>query len=157
MTPIYGWGKKGKKIIIKNAIPKKRYTLICAINKNKVIGYKIIKGSANAVDFKEFIIEIIKKIRGKKYLLMDNARIHHSKIVKEYMYKTKNEIIFNAPYSPEMNPIEHLFSKIKGIIRNKKTNTETKRLIKNIEKALSKVTRKEIENYYKKSLNFCEK
>ena len=38
MTPIYGWGKKGKKIIIKNAIPKKRYTLICAINKNKVIG-----------------------------------------------------------------------------------------------------------------------
>ena len=85
---------------------------------------------------------------------MDNARIHHSKIVKEYMYKTKNEIIFNAPYSPEMNPIEHLFSKIKGIIRNKKTNTETKKLIKNIKKALSKVTQKEIENYYKKSLNF---
>ena len=59
---IYGWNRKGKKIIkpkyIKN---KKRYTIITGINNKKVIYYKIIKDSAKKEDFYNFIEEMINK------------------------------------------------------------------------------------------------
>ena len=114
LLPLYGWNHKGKKLELKTTINKKRYTVICGISNNRIIHYDIIKNSANAMDFKNFIINVINKSPDIKYLLVDNARIHHSKIVKDYINTTEKELLFNVPYTPEYNPIEHLFSKVKG-------------------------------------------
>ncbi len=40
---------------------------------------------------------------------MDNARIRHNKILKEYMMNNNINSIYNIPYSPEYNPIEKIF------------------------------------------------
>ena len=48
-----------------------------------------------------------------------NARIHHAKIVKEYVLKKKITLKYNPAYSPEFNPIELIFSKIKINFRKK--------------------------------------
>ena len=75
------------------------------------------------------------------YLLMDNARIHHSRIVLDYIDTTNHQIIYNVPYCPEYNPIELVFSKFKSIIRKKIINNNTN-LIKNIKIAFNKITKK---------------
>ena len=146
----YGWGLKGKQIIKKINNLRKRSTIICAISREKILYYKIIKGSANAEDFLSFLKGL--KIKNK-YLLVDNARIHHSKIVKEYMHSLTNKFIFNVPYSPEYNPIEIIFSKFKTALRKMK-NISTTKLIKNIKKSFNKINKKDIVNSYNKCLMF---
>jgi transposase len=154
IKPLYGWSIKNKKIILKTQISRIRYTVITAISTDKVVHYEIIKGSANAEHFKNFIINMINKGITNKYLLLDNARIHHANLVKSYITTTTNKFIFNVPYSPEFNPIEHVFSKIKYIIRSKKNNNNSTKLIKNIKDSFKKVNSNELLNYYKKSLTF---
>ena len=61
-------------------------------------------------------------ITTNKYLFLDNARIHHACVVKEYIANTTNQLLFNAPYSPEFNPIELVFSKVKNLVKTKKNN-----------------------------------
>lgn len=149
---IYGWSMRGTKIskIIRKL--KKRYTVICAISKAKIIHYKIIKGSANAQLFKQFVEELVIKGVKNKYLLMDNAKIHHSKILKKYMDLSENKILYNVPYSPEYNPIEQLFSKLKLIIRRKLNNQNPKNLKDNIKTSLKRISSNELNNYYTNSL-----
>jgi len=101
----YGWGPIGKRIYIEINSSWIRYTVICAVSNKKIITTKIIKGSAYAVHFLDFLKNNLSNLNNK-YLLLDNSRIHHAKIVKEYMNTSSNKLLFNVPYYPEFNPIE---------------------------------------------------
>lgn len=145
-----GWNSKGKKIY-KNMYGKRKksISLLMAISNNKVIGYSIHSKTINAVSFTDFI----KSIDNDKYTyLMDNARIHHAKIFKETMKTRKSKIIYNVPYNPETNPIEHVFSVIKHYITNYSTTNITN-LKKAISKSINKINSNHLNNFYKKSLN----
>jgi transposase len=151
MLPLYGWNVKGKKLEMKVNALKKRYTLICAISNKRIIQYKIINGSANAEHFKDFLMDLTKTVENK-YLLMDNARIHHSKLVKEYVSNTSNKQLFNVPYMPQYNPIEHIFSILKDHIRKIKINGNGNKLKNGMEHKLKKISKKIINNCFIKSL-----
>jgi len=148
----YGWSKKGDNINETKKTKRIRYTVISAISNNNVIYNKYIKGSANAETFLQFIKELKKRIINDSYILLDNARIHHSKIVNKYIKENNINFIFNVPYCPEFNPIEKVFSQIKHILKTKKNNQ--KELLTNIKKSFNKVTGNNLYNYYKKSLEF---
>lgn len=151
---MYGWEIKGQKIVKEINTIRKRYTLICAITNKKVLHYKTISGSSNALIFKEFLEELFAKGIENKYLLLDNARIHHSKIVKEYIDQSSNKLVFNVPYSPEYNPIEMVFSKIKTLIRKKSNNKLPKNLLNNIRIAINKIKSIDLKHFYEKALPF---
>ena len=51
---------------------------------------------------------------------MDNMRVHHSRKVKEFMLENDILAIFNTPYSPELNPIEQLWSLVKSEFKKEK-------------------------------------
>jgi len=98
-----GWGIKGPKLYGTINALQKRYTVMTAISNKKVIANKIIKNSANSLDFLNFLKDDLKNITNK-YLLLDGARIHHAKVVTEYMKVSSNEFIYNIAYNPETNP-----------------------------------------------------
>lgn len=50
-------------------------------------------------------------------VVMDNMRTHHSKAVKKVIDELKINVIYLPPYSPDFNPIENMWSKIKAILR----------------------------------------
>lgn len=155
MTSNYGWSVAGEEINKKLHIKKKvRYTLICAISNRKVLCSMVVSGSVNAEVFKEFIIKLNDTIEPNSTLLLDNARIHHAKIVKELINELGHNLFFNAPYSPEFNPIELVFSKVKYIVRTK--NKNGKNLKKHILQSLKQLTRTNLNNYYNRSLHFIE-
>lgn len=150
MMPHYGWSKKGEKTnFIVNNKCRVRYTIICAIDKNKIIGYHIIKGSSNAKIFTEFVKSIIPNDKSCT-LLLDNATIHRSKVFKNFIDTTKINLLFNIPYNPESNPIEHVFNKAKQVTRKENTTNE-KLLIDAITKGFDSINRKDLRNFYKKS------
>jgi len=141
---------KGKKIYRRTYNKtRKSVSLLLAIDKQKVVGYKIINGSVNGEIYLEFMKEIY---REDSAFLMDNARIHQSKILKEYMKDKESKIIYNVPYNPETNPIEHVFSKLKNDVAKQNTNNLTA-LKESIVKCLKKTKRDHLANYYEKSLN----
>ena len=77
---------------------------MCAINNKKIIAYKLYEGSIN-----KFLERYIYKEEYLNYkLLLD--KIHHANIVKDNDKKTI-PFIYNIPYSPELNPIEKVFSR----------------------------------------------
>ncbi len=69
---------------------------------------------------------------------MDNARIHHAKLFKEYTRDNNAAVIYNVAYNPETNPVENVFGTLKSNIVNHNTQTITK-LRKSIEKVISKI------------------
>ena len=150
----YGWSKSGTRIQNKITHSKIRYSLILAINRKEIIHKELIKGSTNGEFFFKFIKNLVKKLKPKKnnYILLDNARIHHYKKVKEFIdMQLKIKLIYNIPYSPETNPIERVFNDIKRILKTKKINNFN--LIDQIEKSLITVNNSDnFYAYYKKSL-----
>ena len=151
----YGWGLKGKTIRIKQISNRKRYTVICAIDYNKILHIKIILGSANGEIFLDFIKSLINaKIKNKKtYILLDNARIHHYKLLTEYVNTINNvEFIYNVTYSPESNPIEKIFNESKKYMKD--SHITNINILKKIRLSFGNISKSNINNYYKKSLNF---
>ena len=68
---------------------------------------------------------------------MDNASIHKSKIFKKH-FANSHSVLYNAPYSPQLNPIELAFSIIKRDVKEKNPQ-DLKSLISNIISAAKKV------------------
>ena len=129
-----------------------RYTVISAISNKKIILNKIIKGAANGQIFLDFIIELLQLIGPNKSILLDNARIHHSLLLKAYMENNSNKIIYNVPYSPEYNPIEKVLLKIKSKLKNSThTNNNIKKHILN---SFKSITVNDLQHFYEKSLIF---
>ena len=153
ISPDYGWADKGDRIYKNIKAVRTRYSVICAVSYNKIIAVKPIKGSANAQDFMDFIKNDLNLVHNK-HLLLDNARIHHSKLVKKYMINNTNKLLFNVPYYPEFNPIEMVFSKVKYLVRNRPDNN--KELLENIKKAFKKVTKNNLFNYFTHSLKMLK-
>lgn len=62
--------------------------------------------------------ELNEKLEGKKaWVFLDNLSVHRSKAVEEKVRTLNIELIFNAPYSPELNAIEHLWNVAKQYFR----------------------------------------
>jgi len=59
-------------------------------------------------------------------VILDNVKFHHSERSAELIKAAGGRLIHLPPYSPDFNPIEECFSKIKGIIRSAKARTERK-------------------------------
>lgn len=85
-------------------------------------------------------------------LFFDNACIHHSKIVVNYLTENNIKFIYNVPYSPEYNPIEFMFSKVKTNIK-KLNNTTLNELKQNIQSAYETITESDLTNSFNHSFN----
>jgi transposase len=122
--PSKSWSEKGKQFIneTKNkCILGKRYSLCMSIDTHKNINYILKENSIKGDDFNSFI----KRIKNnKKPILMDNAKIHHSKLFKKNIKENKINVIYNIPYFSKYNPIEYIFSLLRKEIENNNCNSE---------------------------------
>jgi transposase len=151
MTLTYGRSKSGTRVIKKtNKYPYKRYNLLCAISADKVIGWKLYperKGGVKTADILEFYDEFI-HTKYKNYLvIMDNAVIHKSKIIRETIENDNNHLLYSVPYHPETNSIEEFFSQLKHYIKKESPNTyeDIYNVISNILE--KKITKEHLTNY----------
>ena len=106
--------------------------------------------------FLEFIKHnVVREFPNHKYLLMDNARIHHCKEIKEFIIRKGKVPVYTIPYTPELNPIENAFSVLKQNVRQEKPKNKNELL-----KAL-RISKKQIdsvmsENIFKKSFGLTD-
>ena len=115
--------------------------------------HKLFKGTVNAESYLDFIKENLEYFK-KKILLQDNARIHHAKIVSAFAKENNIKLKFNPPYSPEFNPIEELFRKIKILLRNKHEHSNLENDIKSV---YNNVSLNDIKSFFNNSYREIEK
>ena len=132
----YGYSKKGCEIkkTIKHKRYKARLTLLSAINKDGFVQNKLIEGSVDSNIYLSFIKDNLENFKNK-CILHDNARIHHTKILKEFCCNNNIQLLYIPPYTPEFNPIELIFSILKTHFRKLKHNN----LIEDIYNTLTEV------------------
>ena len=106
-------------------------SLIAAMSQHKVVSSQIIEGGVDSVLFENFIYNTLRHLRTSRatkdkdiILLMDNAVIHKNSIVLETARKFQVTVLFNAEYSPWLNPIEQLFGHIKKNIKVQSIETK---------------------------------
>jgi transposase len=155
MTLSYGRSKSGTRVIKKTTkYPYKRYNLLCAISSNKVVGWNLYperKGGVKTIDIIEFYDNYIKNKYENHLIIMDNAVIHKSKIIKNTIEKSNNELLYSVPYHPETNAIEEFFSQLKHYIKKESPNTydDIDKVIKDI--ISTKIKKEHLKNYLKHS------
>lgn len=153
MTQSYGRSKSGTRVIKRTTkYPYKRFNQLCAISYNKVIGwtlYEYVKGGLTKEHIVDFYNQYIKDKYKNHLIIMDNARIHKAKIVREVIEESKNDLLYSVPYHPETNAIEEFFSQLKHYIKKQSPQTYQE-IHKNISNIIdNNIKQKHLENYLK--------
>lgn len=102
----------------------KKYSMLSAIGILGIISFFYVELSVNAQIFIHFIVKMLcPKLRNGQIVLMDNIRFHKSREVEEAIKRTGAILVYLPPYSPDLSPIEKMWSKIKSIIKKLKPRT----------------------------------
>ena len=132
-------------------LPTKRKNCLMVTSTKGVVKYALYDKALNGKTFKEFIIELVKDLKGK-HILMDNVSFHKSDEIKDIIIESGNYYVYTPPYSPDFNPIEEIFSKLKSYIRKNVTPLTLVKNVDNIIKSFIK-TVDEFSMYYKHAFN----
>jgi DNA-binding transcriptional MerR regulator len=110
------YAPRGKTPAIRLCAKRERINLISSITNQGKVRFMIYKKTMNAQLFIKFLERLIKDAGRKIYLILDNLRVHHSKIVKSWVeeHKDQIELFFLPSYSPELNPDEYLNCDLKA-------------------------------------------
>ena len=110
-----GWGKKNEKLIGKKSGKYyQRINVIAGYVNRKSIASMVFNGSCNTKLFETWIEEfLIKELKPGQVVIMDNASFHRSQRTKELIESVNCKLIFLAPYSPDLNPIEKFWANMK--------------------------------------------
>ena len=106
-------GKRCVKKTTNNSVFKK-YTLVCAINNKKIIGWELYEyGGMNSERMVDFIEKFVTNKFQNNTIIMDNGGAHKSHLVKTTIKDSKNILLYSVPYRPKTNAIESFFSQLK--------------------------------------------
>lgn len=126
MVPRYGWAPAGERVHINK--PSKRgrnVTFAGALSLGGVLGLVALPGSATVVNFVEWVRwSLVPTLRAGQVVVMDNLKAHHNEAVAALIEDAGARILFLPPYSPDLNPIEECWSKIKTYLRKARARSE---------------------------------
>jgi transposase len=125
MTRLRGRSKRGKRLIDKAPHGHwKTSTFIAALRHNRLTAPFTIDGAVNGEIFLTYIRRVlVPTLRKGDVVAMDNLGSHKIPGVREAIEAAGATLVYIPPYSPDLNPIEMVFSKIKSILRKKALRT----------------------------------
>ena len=129
------YAPKGKTPVKKSMAKRFSINMISTVTNQGKVEFMIYSGTMNSDRLIEFMEQLVKGKTMKTYLILDNLRVHHSKLVKEWIEKHKNKIeIFYLPsYSPEKNPDEYLNCDLKYGLSEKPAPKNQEQLRNNLQ------------------------
>lgn len=94
----------------------KRVNLISTVTNQGKVRFMVYDGKMNSDTMIKFMERLIKGSERKVFLILDNLKVHHSYMVKDWIeeHKTRIEVFFLPSYSPELNPDEYLNCDLKA-------------------------------------------
>ena len=105
-----GYAPKGKPPVLKVETKRERYNMISAITNKGSVRFMVFDDTMTQQKLIEFMRRLVADSERKVFLILDNLRVHHGKIVRAWLEKNRDkiEVFFLPPYAPELNPDEYL-------------------------------------------------
>jgi transposase len=125
MTRLYGRARRGQRA--SGAVPKnygQSVTLIGAIDENGLLATLSFRGATDTAAMKVYVSEILlPALHPGDCVVRDNLAVHKTRAVRKLFAEAGIELLFLPPYSPDLNPIEMCWSKLKTYLRSVRART----------------------------------
>jgi putative transposase len=149
MAALRGWAPRGARL--RAQVPHRRWktmTFLAALRRDRVEAPWLIDGPINGETFRTYVEKVLAPVlRPGDVVIMDNLGSHKSKAVRQAIRAAGAKLFFLPKYSPDLNPIEMLFAKLKHWLRQAAPRT-TDAVCDAIAPIIDTVTSKECANYF---------
>jgi len=125
MAPLRGWGPRGARVIGHAPHGKWRtLTFLAALRTRGLAAPCVFDGPINGEAFRAYVAQfLLPELSGGDIVVMDNLGSHKSAEVRRLVRSKGARLWFLPPYSPDLNPIEQTFAKIKQAMRTAQERT----------------------------------
>src|SRR5215203_1907574 len=150
LAPVYGYSLRGERLRLK--VPRNRgknTTLLASITLLGGMGETMaVESSTDREVYESYVKHALAPTLGAgQVVLMDNLSAHKPARVRELIEEGGCELIYLPAYSPDLNPIEEAFSKIKAMLRRVRARTK-EALVDALGEALSAVSAQDARGYF---------
>ena len=150
LAPLYGYSRKGERVRLE--VPRNRgknTTLLASITLLGGMGETMaVEGSTDKEVFEAYIEHALAPtLEAGQLVIMDNLPAHKPARVRELIEEQGCELIYLPAYSPDLNPIEEAFSKIKAMLRRVGARTKDA-LVDALGEALSAISAQDARGYF---------
>lgn len=125
MTPLYSRSLVGERAVGK--APKnhgKNMTVVGAIALDGIRAMMAYEGGTTKQAFLHFVRHaLVPSLKRGDVVVWDNLKAHYADGVREAIEEAGAQVVFLPPYSPELNPIEPMWSKLKSLLRREEART----------------------------------
>ena len=149
LSPLGAWSRRGERA--RGAVPRNRgknTTLLSSMGVEGMGPSLAITGAVDARVFEAYLERVLlPELHPGRIVVMDNLSAHKTEKVRELVEGARCELLYLPPYSPDLNPIEEAFSKIKGILGKAEARTR-EALVEALGPALSSVTEEDARGFF---------
>jgi transposase len=149
LSPLYGWSRKGERAF--SSAPRnwgRNVTLLASITRRGLGPCLAVDGSTTREVFETYLQRVLAPtLASGQVVVMDNLSAHKGGRVKEIIEGRGCELLYLPPYSPDFNPIEQAFSKLKGLLRRAEARTRES-LVEAMGPALSAVSASDARGFF---------
>lgn len=125
MTRLYGWGPRGERLL--DAVPAghwKTTTFVAGLRRDGVIAPCVFDGPMTGEMFRAYVEQMLAPtLRPEDVVVLDNLPAHKVAGVREAIRAAGASLLYLPAYSPDLNPIEQFFAKLKALLRKAATRT----------------------------------
>ena len=150
LTPLYGWAPCGERA--RAQAPRNRgpnTTVLAALTTEGVLASLRIEGAANTEGFLTFLDQVLlPALPPDRLVLMDQLHVHKAAAVRPRIEAHGCRLEFLPSDSPDFNPIEEAFSKLKSYLRRQKARTR-ERLGQAIDLGLQRLTAQDARGWFR--------
>lgn len=141
LSPLYGWSRRGERAL--GSAPRnwgRNVSLLASLTATGLGPCLAVEGSTTREVFESYLERVlVPTLKPEQIVVVDNLSAHKGGRVREILERAGCELVYLPPYSPDFNPIEQAFSKVKGLLRKAQARTR-ETLIEAMGLALDDVT-----------------
>ena len=149
MAPLRGWAPRGQRL--KAKVPHGHWqtmTFLAALRHDRIEAPWLLDGPINGECFRLYVEKVlVPTLRPGDIVIMDNLGSHKGKAIRRAIRAAGARLFFLPKYSPDLNPIEQVFAKLKHWLRKAAKRT-TEAVCDAIAHILESVTSEECSNYF---------
>jgi len=127
MTRVHGRAQRGQRLVA--SVPHGHWrtlTFLAALRADRIEAPCVFDGPINGLLFTAYVEQfLVPTLRRGDVVVMDNLGSHKGQAVRKAIRGAGAHLIFLPPYSPDLNPIEQLFAKLKTLLRKAEERTIT--------------------------------
>ncbi len=150
LAPIYGYAPRGERLRL--SVPRKRgienTTLLASMSLEGMGPTLAVEGATTTVVFEAYVEQVLApSLKEGQMVVMDNLGAHRPKRVRELIEQRGCELLYLPSYSPDYNPIEEAFAKLKRLLRKACARTK-EALVEAIAAALSAISAQDARGFF---------